>query len=158
MGCRSAHALLKEEDAVDRLTITLNDETKRDELLDVVASLPYVKTVQIEQAVDDITVELSPKNGDSYKATLAANRQAPTVDPLDQEVVLFEEQHEQLAQQFLGQYIAMVQGRVIAHDANLDTLINNVHKTHPDTPVLFRLVQETLPPILHFRSPRLEKR
>lgn len=143
---------------MDRLTITLNDETKRAELLGVVASLPYVNAVQFEPAVDDIVVQSSPKNGSAHKSATASKGQAPLIDPLDKEVAFFEEQHEQLVEQFLGQYIALYQGKVIAHHVDLDVLISNIHKTHPHASVLFRQVQETLPPVLHFRSPRLEKR
>ena len=140
---------------VDRLAVTLHDETKRNELLEVVANLPYVKAVQLEEADDPRPAPSMPKNGREHASSTA---QTLPVDPLDQEVTFFETQHDQLVAQFLGQYIAMYQGKVVAHEGDLDTLIANVHKTHPAVPVLFRQVQATLPPLLHFRSPRLEKR
>ncbi len=140
---------------MDRLAVTLHDETKRNELLEVVANLPYVKAVQIEVTDDPLPAPSKPKNGRDHASTTA---QTLPVDPLDQEVTFFEAQHDQLVAQFLGQYIAMYQGKVVAHEGDLDTLIANVHKIHPDVPVLFRQVQSTLPPFLHFRSPRLEKR
>jgi len=77
------------------------------------------------------------------------------MDPLDREVAFFEEQHEQLVAQFLGQYIPMRQGQVIGHHPDLAVLITNTRQSYPDTPILFRQVQATLPPTLYFRSPRL---
>jgi hypothetical protein len=140
------------------ITITLNDVTKRRELLDLVANLPYVEAVQVREedpAAYNTTMLPFPANG---KRTLSEQRPAektPQADPLDREVAFFEEQHEQLVAHFLGQYIAMYQGQVIGHHPDLAVLIADTQQTHPDTPVLFRQVQATLPPTLFFRSPRL---
>lgn len=137
------------------LTITLNDLTKRRELLDLVANLPYVEAVQMREEVPvarRTSTPLLPING---KNTLSEQRTAENADPLDREVAFFEEQHEQLVAQFLGQYIAMRQGQVIGHHPDLAVLITNTRQSYPDTPILFRQVQATLPPTLFFRSPRL---
>ena len=144
------------------VTITLKDETKRSELVDLLATLPYVESVQFEgnarETANGKNRQRLPSNGRSTTASEhKSNDGLPQADPLDREVAFFEEQHEQLVKAFLGQYIAMHQGKVIAHHAELATLITNVSSSQPNAPVLFRQVQETLPPTLHFRSPRLVK-
>ena len=76
-------------------------------------------------------------------------------DPLDQEILFFEAQHSQLVKEYLGQHIAMFQGQVIAHHDELETLFKKVRETHPTDVVLYRQVEEMLPPTLVFRSPRM---
>ena len=144
------------------VTIILKDETKRRELVDLLATLPYVEAVQFEGTAREVVAGQKKQRLPSNSiATNISDRKKkdvlPQADPLDREVAFFEEQHEQLVKTFLDQYIAMYQGRVIAHHAEVATLITKVHTSHPDAPVLFRQVQETLPPTLHFRSPRLVK-
>lgn len=144
------------------VTIILKDETKRSELVELLATLPYVEVVQFEgnarETANGKDKQRLPSNGRSTNASdHKRNDGLPQADPLDREVAFFEEQHEQLVKAFLGQYIAMYQGKVIAHHAELATLITNVRSSQPNAPVLFRQVQETLPSPLHFRSPRLVK-
>lgn len=132
--------------------------TKRRELLDLVANLPYVETVQMREedpAAHNTSTLPLPANSKSILSEHSTVDKASQADPLDREVTSFEEQHEQLVAQFLGQYIAMYQGQVIGHHADLAVLITNTQQTHPDTPILFRQVQATLPPTLFFRSPHL---
>lgn len=91
----------------------------------------------------------SDKNGETASQAIG--------DPLDQEVQFFEAQHDELVKTYLGQYIAMLDGQVIASHAELEALIRDVRKTHPEATVLYRQVEETLPPTIVFRSPRLEQ-
>jgi hypothetical protein len=144
------------------LTITLNDVTKRRELLDLVANLPYVEAIQMREEEAPVARRTStpplPINGKSTLSEQRTAENASQADPLDREVAFFEEQHEQLVKAFLGQFIAMHKGKVIAHHAELTALVANVRSSQPNAPVLFRQVQETLPPTLHFRSPRMVKR
>lgn len=145
------------------VTIILKDATKRSELVDLLSTLPYVEAVQVEgssrKAANGKSEQPLPKNGSAVNAPEHERIEPfPQADPLDREVAFFEEQHEQLVKTYQGQYIAMHQGKVIAHHAELTTLITNVRTSQPTAPVLFRQVQETLPPTLHFRSPRMVKR
>jgi len=136
---------------MSEVTIILNDERKRNELLELVAQLPYVAAVRLAEDPQDAV------NG-ARKQPLPSNGTPPPADPLDREVAFFEEQHDHLVEKFLGQYIAMYQGQVIGHHTDLESLITNVYKTHTNTPILFRQVRETLPPTLFFRSPRMVTR
>lgn len=143
------------------ITITLNDVTKRRDLLDLVATLPYIEAVQMREedlAAHSTSALPLPANGKSILSEHSTAEKAPPADPLDREVAFFEEQHDHLVEKFLGQYIAMYQGQVIGHHTDLESLITNVYKTHTNTPILFRQVRETLPPTLFFRSPRMVTR
>ena len=62
--------------------------------------------------------------------------------------------HEELKQSYLGQFVAMRLGKVIDTDPNEQRLLVRVRERFPEDAILFRKVQETLPPVLVFRSPR----
>ncbi len=135
--------------------ITLLDDNKVDELLALVSALPYVETAKLDGGNGTNTTG-TQKNGINGRAQFTSLAGSDVDDdPLDREVAFFEQQHDMLVQAYLGQYIAMHEGKVISHHADLEPLIKEVGKTHPSKVVLYRQVQETLPPTLHFRSPRI---
>ena len=76
-----------------------------------------------------------------------------------QETEAFKAQHQELLATYPGQYIAMHQGNVIDHDADLRTLHLRVYQQVGHTPVLLKKVTST-PAIrkLVFRSPRFVSR
>lgn len=143
------------------VTITLSDESKQNELLALVVALPYVESVQWEEAQGvshhsrAVAVATNLAGNELTGDPLDSGDPTDREDPLDREIAAFEAQHHQLVKQFLGQFIAMYQGQVIAHKTELDTLITHVQHLLPNTPVLFRRVETTLPPPLFIRSPRL---
>jgi hypothetical protein len=66
-------------------------------------------------------------------------------------------QYEQLRAVYLGQYVAIHQGEVIDHDADLRTLHLRVFERLGHTPVLLKQVTNRPERELVFRSPRLER-
>lgn len=70
------------------------------------------------------------------------------------EVVAFEEQHQQLVKRYLGEYVALHQGRIVDHDKSQRALLTRIEAQFPDEIVLIRQVQAQLPPPLRIRSPR----
>jgi hypothetical protein len=76
-----------------------------------------------------------------------------------QETEAFKAQHQELLATYPGQYIAMHQGNVIDHDADLRTLHLRVYQQVGHTPVLLKKVTSTAATReLVFRSPRLRRR
>lgn len=143
-----------------KITIILNDNAKRGELLELVANLPYVEAVQVEDTdhapEEGASVSEHPINGSKNRAVSTVNYDTFTDDdPMDSEVASFEKQHAKLVEKYLGQFIALHQGQVIGHQFELEPLIRTVRKTHSGKIVLYRKVEETLPPVLYIRSPRL---
>lgn len=73
---------------------------------------------------------------------------------VDAEEQAFRELHPQLAQQFLGQYVAVAGGQVVDHDADQITLYRRVRLAYPDRYVLIAQVQQVPDEVFVFRSPR----
>ncbi len=79
------------------------------------------------------------------------------VDPnpaVDSEKAAYLVLHEQLLENYEGDYVAIYQGELIDHDIEFATLYARVNQQHPDTFVLIRQVDRVPDPVYHFRSPR----
>jgi hypothetical protein len=75
---------------------------------------------------------------------------------MEKEVASYEAQHQELVVQYLGEHIAMYQGKVIDHDRAMFSLLDRVNANYLHHVILVQQVQPTLPPPLVFRSPRLQ--
>lgn len=71
------------------------------------------------------------------------------------EIEAYKAMHPQLVQHYLGQYVAVHQGRVVDHDVDPIALLSRVKAQYPNQVVLRRKVEEQPETVLHFRSPRL---
>lgn len=67
----------------------------------------------------------------------------------------YERLHPQLVQQYLGQEVAILDGKVIDHDHDLEALLERVRAIYPTKTILFRKVESHLPRIFRVPSPRL---
>ena len=74
-----------------------------------------------------------------------------------QEVAAFEAQHPQLVEQYLGQYVAFYQGRMIGHDLDQRVLRKRVRGEFSAETILIRQVQRQLQQPLRGPAPRLAK-
>ncbi len=75
---------------------------------------------------------------------------------VEQEETAYRQQHPQLLEQFVGQYIAMHKGDVIDHDADELRLYLRVRQQYPSTGVLIKHVSPRLETVWQIRSPKLE--
>jgi hypothetical protein len=62
--------------------------------------------------------------------------------------------HAELAKQYLGQYVAIHQGKLVDHDADPLALLQRVRQNFPNQVVLRRKVTPTPEITLYMRSPR----
>jgi hypothetical protein len=70
------------------------------------------------------------------------------------EAEAYRQMHPELVDRYMGQYVAIFQGRMVDHDQDAEALSERIRVRLPDQVVLQRRV-ETIPEvILHFRSPR----
>lgn len=118
------------------LTITLKP--------DVAEQLAQLTTQQSE--ADDLVDQ-------ALRAYLARFRR----EKIHQEAEAFQKQRAALLRQFAGQYVAIHNGQVIDHDADLRTLHLRVFARLGHTPVLLKQVKEAPDRELVFRSPRWER-
>lgn len=73
------------------------------------------------------------------------------------ESIAFGELHHQLVAKYLGDYVAIHNGKVVDHDTDVRTLHLRIRKRFGRTPVLLRQVaQDVEQQDLVFRSPKLE--
>ena len=62
---------------------------------------------------------------------------------ISEESEMFRQQYPELKEKYLGQYVAMHQGKVVDHDVNEDELWKRVRERYGRTPVLIVRVEET---------------
>lgn len=145
---------------MSQITITLKDDDKIDELLALIATLPYVENARFH-AVDETT------NGAFGQAVAEANNAAdderspfyldPQTQIMDKEIAVFEAMQTVLLDQYLGQYVAIFHGKVVDHDADKVMLLDRLAQSHPYDVVLVRHVRRTPRPPFRLRSPRLNR-
>ena len=132
---------------MQQIVLQVRDEQKAAMLRELLSALDFVERVRTTEITE-------PDNGESEEQTPLGLDRHPQRDRMNREVAAFESMHEELKESYLGQFIAMRQGKVIDADADEQPLIVRVRVRFPKDVVLFRKVQETLPPLLIFRSPR----
>jgi len=112
----------------------------------------------------ELVQQIESLGGKGAKDTQAFVEQAVRVyllqaqrEKIRAETTAFTAQYEQLRVAYLGQYVAIHQGEVIDHDADLRTLHLRVFERLGQTPVLLKQVTDRPEQELVFRSPRLER-
>lgn len=143
-----------------KITITLNDDKKTDELLKLITALPYV-----ESAHWDVTEEAT--NGHYEQALREASfgvdddespfYHDPRTHLMDREIAAFEAMPAALVANYPEQYVAIFQGALVDHDADKALLLDRSAQSHPDDVVLIRQVRHTPRPPFRLRSPRLQR-
>ena len=132
---------------MQQIVLQVRDEQKAALLRELLSALDFVERVRTTEVTE-------PDNGESEGQTPLGLDRHPQRDRMNREVAAFESMHEELKESYLGQFVAMRQGKVIDSDADEQPLIVRVRGRFPADVVLFRKVQEILPPVLVFRSPR----
>ncbi|MCE7986866.1 MAG: hypothetical protein DYG89_37305 [Caldilinea sp. CFX5] len=124
-----------------KLLVEVHDQAKEEFLRELLASLPYVSVLPIDPKSNGVNGHaVTDEEGDHNPFS-----EDPRRPQMEKEVAAFEAQHSTLVQQYLGEFIAMVQGQVIGHDRDQRTLIRRVRSLYPDQVILFQLVEASLP-------------
>jgi hypothetical protein len=79
-------------------------------------------------------------------------------DEMAQEAEAYKAMHAGLVDIYLGQYVAVFQGKVIDHDEDVVALSRRINEKLPDEVVLIRKVKQNAERILNMRSPRFLSR
>lgn len=80
------------------------------------------------------------------------------MDPLDAEILQFQQLHASLMKLYLNQYVAIYQGQLVDHDGDKLALFQRIEETYPNEFVLMRPVREQPEREFYFRSPRYIER
>ncbi len=111
--------------------------------VELVASATHRKVMDV--MVDTITAAFTPYPENLQRGAMKT------------EIAAYEAMHAELAKQFLGQYVAIYQGKLIDHDVDPFALHQRIVEQYAGKVVLSRKVQQQAAPVLHMRSPRLER-
>lgn len=76
-------------------------------------------------------------------------------EQMEQEQNAFRRQHNQLLNDYQGEYVAMYQGKVIDHDGDRLKLVARIDEKYANDVVLIKQVSDKPDDLLHMRSPRL---
>lgn len=76
---------------------------------------------------------------------------------MQREIAAYVEMHPTLVENYLGQYVAVYQGRLVDHDPDAVALHHRITAAYPGEVVLRRQVQREATPVLRMRSPKLER-
>jgi hypothetical protein len=87
---------------------------------------------------------------------LALYRRELGHDKIATEIEAYHRKYPRLRARYLGKYIAMHNGRVVAHDQDASALYLRIRKRFGNTPVLMRQVENVVERELVIRRPRLE--
>lgn len=118
---------------------------------EVLIPLDYFADNELEVVVRDAFAVVRSKS--TQPVFPAHERQAEML----QEVAAFEEQHQQLVEQYLNEYVAIHKGQVVDHDVDHLQLVRRIDRRYPDDIVLIRQVEPQLPRPLRAPSPRFTR-
>lgn len=80
----------------------------------------------------------------------------PARNKMRQEIEAYKKMHSRLVKKYLGQFVAIHNGKLVDHDADKEALFLHIKEKFPNQIVLQRQVLENPDPVLHFRSPRFQ--
>jgi Family of unknown function (DUF5678) len=129
-----------------QIALQINDEKKAHLLVEMLSAMNFVEIL-------DVTKVNGSNNDDDDPTSIFYHD--PRQVLMLQEEAAFKEMHSQLVEHYLGKYVAMYQGKVVANDTDELQVVEQVRAKYPDKVVLIRKVQKELPRVLVFRSPRL---
>lgn len=132
------------------ITIQVNDRQKAKALRDILSAMDFVEEINLSDGGDEGNTQ--PLNDSQEGAALYRH---PRQADMEREVAAFEALHPQLIASHLGAFVAIREGELIDADPNELALIERVRQRYPAGVILIRKVEQALPPVLNFRSPRL---
>ena len=134
---------------MSQLLVTVQD-AKAATLTEVLRALDFVESVE-EQGGQTFPRQ---SNG-SGRENNGGFYQDPRTPQMEKEAVAYDAMREEIVEQYLGQHVAVFQGKVVDHDADPGALVDRLNEHYPDDVVLMRKVRETPRPPFRMRSPRL---
>jgi hypothetical protein len=123
----------------------------------ITLSLPEDVYRQVQQVAMTKQSNVTDVLLDTISDTFAPYPANPNRAAMKKEIAAYKTIHAELVKKYLGQYVALYQGKLVAHDADPVALHRRITAKYPGEVVLCRKVQEEAEPVLYMRSPRLER-
>lgn len=127
------------------ITITVSDE-----VAEKIQQLANLRQQNIDTLFETLVNQAWP-NEEEEDDQPAELDEAPTP-----EMQAYLALHPMLKEKYLGQYVAIYQGKLIDHDLDHEALYIRIDAEYPDEFVWISLVEEEAIPTLIFRSPLIE--
>ena len=124
---------------------------------EVKLKIPAELWLRIKQIAEDSNRDVEELLIDSISSSYQAFPVNKDRDLMKQEIQAYEVMHPLLVKEYLGEYVAIFQGELVDHDPDPVSLHNRITAKYPNEVVLSRKVEQTASPVIHMRSPRLEK-
>jgi hypothetical protein len=103
-----------------------------------------------EQDVSDILLE-------TIKRSFLPFPRDPQRETMEREVEAYQAMHPELIRKYRGEYVAIHEGRVVAHDSDPVALLQRIRSQFPNQVVLRRKVEANARPEIQIRRPRFEE-
>lgn len=109
------------------------------------------------ERVEQIAADQSISSDELLEVAVRAYIRQVERDRIKVEADAFHKMHAMLAEQHLGQYVAIFQGQLVDYDSDFQSLHTRIRQRYAREPVLLRRVETRPERELVFRSPRLEQ-
>ena len=126
-------------------------------LKQIMLSLPEDIYRQVQQVAMTTQSNVTDVLLDTISNTFAPYPVNPNRAAMKKEIAAYKTMHAELVKKYLGQHVALYQGKLVAHNADPVALHQHITAKYPGEVVLCRKVQEEAEPVLHMRSPHLER-
>lgn len=127
------------------ITVTVSDE-----VAEKIQQLANLRQQNIDTLFETLVNQAWPDENEEDEQPAELD-EAPTP-----EMQVYLALHPLLKEKYLGQYVAIYQGKLIDHDLDHEALYTRIDAEYPDEFVWISLVEEEAIPTLIFRSPRIE--
>ena len=112
---------------------------------------------QLAKQLEELAAQKSVETEELVEAAIRAYLRQIERGKIKAEAEAFRSMHTELAQKYLGQYVAIHEGQVVDNDEDFQVLHARIRKRFGHQPVLLRRVEAKPERVLSFRSPRLER-
>jgi predicted transcriptional regulator len=124
---------------------------------DVTLSVPEDLYQRVERVASTMQRNVIDVMVETIAAAFTPYPEDPQRAAMEAEISAYEAMHTELLKAYLGQYVAIYQGKLVDFDGDPVALHQRIALTYPGKTVLSRKVQKDAAPVIHIRSPRLER-
>lgn len=112
---------------------------------------------RLVEQLEQVAVQRSVEAKELVETAVRAYLRQMEREKIKAEAEAFCSMHAELAEKYLGQYVAIHDGKVVDHDEDFQTLHSRIRQLFGRQPVLLRQVEIEPERVLTFHSPRLER-
>ena len=112
---------------------------------------------QLMERLEQVAAERAMMPGELLEAAVRTYLRQLEREKIKAEAKAFRSMHAELVEKYLGQYVAIYDGKVVDHDEDFQSLHSRIRQRFGRQPVLLRRVTAEPERVLVFRSPQFER-